>query len=57
MTKWKADETEFPVSITHNTKRHTSYCYIPKPVLAFLGNPNGLKFIIRDGQVVVTRPD
>ena len=57
MTKWAANATEFQVSITHNVKRGTSYSYIPKPVLAKLGNPEGLKFIIRGDKILVTCPD
>ena len=56
MTRWKDGETEFVVSITHNTQRGTSYSYIPKPILAKLGNPAGLKFTIRGDKIFVTRP-
>ena len=57
MTKWAADATEFRVSITHNVRRGTSYSYIPKPVLTKLGNPEGLRFVIRGNEILVTRPD
>ena len=57
MTKWAADATEFRVSITHNVRRGTSYSYIPKPVLAKLGNPEGLRFVIRGNEILVTRLD
>ena len=57
MTKWAADATEFKVSITHNVRRGTSYSYIPKPILAKLGNPEGLLFVIRGNEILVTRPD
>ena len=38
-------------------QRDTSYSYIPKPILAKLGNPSGLKFIIRGEDIVVCKPD
>ncbi len=57
MTKWAADATEFRVSIIHNVRRGTSYSYIPKHVLATLGNPDGLRFVIRGNEILVTRPD
>ena len=57
MTKWAADATEFRVSIIHNVRRGTSYSYIPKPILAKLGNPEGLLFVIRGNEILVTRPD
>ena len=34
-----------------------SAVYMPKPILQTLGNPDGLKFTIRDGCVEVSRPD
>ena len=57
MPIWPKDAKEFTVSITHNRQRDTSYSYIPKPILARLGNPAGLKFVIRGGDIVVCRPD
>ena len=57
MTKWAADAKEFRVSITHNVKRGTSYSYIPKPILARLDNPEGLRFVIQGDKILVTRPD
>ena len=57
MTKWAADAKEFKVSITHNRQRGTSYSYIPKPILAKLGNPEGLRFVIKGDKILVTRPD
>ncbi len=57
MTKWAANAKEFRVSITHNVKRCTSYNYIPKPILAKLGNPKGLKFVIQDDKILVTGSD
>ena len=49
------DTKEFTVSVIHNRQRRTSY--MPKPILQTLGNPDGLKFTIRDGYVEVSRPD
>ena len=57
MPKWAANATEFKVSITHNVKRGTSYSYIPKPILAKLGNPEGLKFVIEGDKILLMRPD
>ena len=52
MPVWRKDATEFTVSIIRNTKRNTSYSYIPKPVLKRLGNPDGLKFIFRGDDIL-----
>ena len=57
MTSWAADAKEFQVSITHNRQRGTSYSYIPKPILAKLGNPEGLRFVIKGDKILVTRPN
>ena len=57
MTAWPKDAKEFTVSVIHNRQRRTSYSYIPKPILQMLGNPNGLKFTVRDGRIGVERPD
>ena len=57
MPAWPKGCTEFTVSITHNRQRGTSYSYIPKPVLARLGNPSGLKFVFFGDDILVRRPD
>ena len=57
MPKWAADAKEFRVSITHNVQRCTSYSYIPKPILAKLGNPKRLKFIIQGDDILATSSD
>ena len=57
MPIWPKDAKEFTVSITRNRQRDTSYSYIPKPILAKLGNPSGLRFITRGEDIVVCRPD
>jgi hypothetical protein len=51
--KWKKDETEFPISITHHETRGYQ-AYLPKPVMDFLGNPDMIKFIINGKKVEVT---
>ena len=53
MPPWPKDAKEFTVSITHNGQRDTSYSYMPKPILARLGNPAGLKSIIRSEDIGV----
>ena len=57
MTIWPKDATEFVVSVIRNRQRDTSYSYIPKPVLAKLGNPEALMFVFRGGDTLVLRPD
>ena len=57
MAGWTKGATEFVVSITRNRQRGTSYSYIPKPVLAKLGNPSGLKFVFSGDDVLARRPD
>ncbi|MDN5847063.1 MAG: hypothetical protein L0H53_12405 [Candidatus Nitrosocosmicus sp.] len=52
MPKWKKDETEFIVSVTHN--EHRGYqCYIPKPIMEKLGKPNSIKFIINNKNIEI----
>jgi len=56
MTRWKKDETEFPVSLSFdgtNSKR----CRIPKPIIDFLGDPESLKFNLKNGKVIITSGD
>ncbi|MCY4491265.1 MAG: hypothetical protein OXC46_07355 [Thaumarchaeota archaeon] len=51
---WMAQRyKEFTVSAIPNEARMTSYCYVPKPILKMLKNPKRLKFVIRDGHIVV----
>jgi hypothetical protein len=50
MPKWKKDETEFTVSVTHH--EHRGYqCYIPKPIMEKLGNPESLKFVVKNAEI------
>ena len=57
MTAWPKDAKEFSVPAIRNKDKRTSYRYIPKPILQILGNPDHLKFIIRDGYVEVSGSD
>lgn len=52
MPKWKKDETEFPVTVSHHETRGYQ-AYIPKPLMDFLGNPDSIKFIIKGKKVHV----
>ena len=56
MPKWKTDATEFVVSVNHGARHGSSSSYIPKPLLARLGNPNKLKFVIQGDKIVMSRP-
>jgi hypothetical protein len=50
LPKWKKEETEFTVSVTHN--EHGGYqCYIPKPIMEKLGRPNSIRFIVNDDAI------
>ena len=55
MPKWPIDAKEFDVSVIRNVKCDTSYSYIPKPILAKLGDPKRLRFVIQGNKVIVTR--
>lgn len=57
MPRWPKDATEFPVGVVPNVRLNTSYSYIPKPVLAKLGNPKGIKFVFRGNDIMVQRRD
>lgn len=57
MPKWPVNAKEFEVSIIRNVKCDTSYSYIPKPILAKIGNPKRLKFVIHGDKVQVTSPE
>ena len=50
MPRWKKDQKEFIVSVTHH--EHRGYqSYLPKPIMEMLGNPNTIKFIIKNTKV------
>ena len=57
MSRWREGATEFNVSVIPNVRCGTSYSYIPKPILGMLGNPSGLKFIIRGEDIIVDSRD
>jgi hypothetical protein len=50
MPRWKKDQKEFIVSVTYH--EHRGYqSYLPKPIMEMLGNPNTIKFIIKNKKV------
>jgi len=56
LTRWKKDETEFPVRLTDDGKNST-ICRVPKPILEILGKPSGIKFVIQGKKIVVIAGD
>lgn len=52
MPKWKKEETEFPVTVSHHETRGYQ-AYIPKPIMDRLENPNAIKFIIKGKKIEV----
>lgn len=52
MPKWKKDETEFVVHVSHHETRGDQ-TYLPKPVMAFLGDPDTIKFVIKGKHIEV----
>ena len=56
MTRWKQDATEFVVSVCHNAQHGSSATYVPKPIIARLGTPDRLKFVIQDDKILLSRP-
>lgn len=51
MPKWKKDAKEFVVAVNFVDNRGYSSS-IPKPIMNKLGNPNSLKFVIKDDKTV-----
>lgn len=51
MTRWKKDETEFPVSVIVDS--HRIKCTIPRPVYEKLGEPEMIKYVIKGDKVMV----
>ena len=51
MGKWKKDAKEFAVGVNYVEDRGYSNS-IPKPIMDKLGNPDSLKFIIRDDKTI-----
>jgi len=50
MTKWKKGAKDFQV-VMNDDGRGSRYCRIPKPIDEYLGNPNSLKFSIKNGKI------
>ena len=53
LTRWKKGETEFHVALSFDGAS-SKRCRIPKPIIDMLGDPNTLKFVIRDNAITVT---
>ena len=53
MPKWKKDTKEFEVGINYVERRGYSSS-IPKPVIAILGNPQTIKFVVNEEDKSVT---
>ena len=53
MTRWKKDETEFTVGLFVDKSRG-SMCVVPKPIVDMLGEPDSLKFRIKNKDILVT---
>jgi len=50
MTRWKKDETEFEMNVIDDHKG-SRYIRIPKPLDEKLGNPDKIKFIIKNNEI------
>jgi hypothetical protein len=51
MPKWQKDQTEFKVGVSYH--EHRGYqSYIPKPIMEMLGNPQNIKFTVKDKKKV-----
>lgn len=53
MTKWKKDATEFTVNVARRNERMSNTACIPKPVMDFLGDPEALRFKIKNNRFIV----
>ena len=56
MTRWKKDETEFTVSLSHDGGLGM-IARIPKPIREELGNPTKIKFLKYNGKILVDSGD
>jgi len=56
LTRWKKDEKEFDVKITDDGK-NSFICRVPKPILKFLGQPSGIRFVIQGKKIIVVAGD
>jgi hypothetical protein len=50
MPKWKKDATEFEVHVTKHETRG-SQTYLPKPVMEILGEPDTIKFVVKNNHI------
>ena len=51
MPKWKKDTKEFEVGVNYVDNRVASSS-IPKPIIEMLGNPESIKFIVKENNEV-----
>ena len=51
MPKWKKDTKEFEVGVNYVENRGYSSS-IPKPIIEMLGNPESIKFVVKDNNEV-----
>ena len=51
MPRWKKGTTEFPVVVNHIRARNACTCTLPRPLLAHMGDPDVVVFVI-DGNTV-----
>ncbi len=56
MTRWKKDETVFPVKLSDDG-RHSTICRVPKPIIDVLNDPESIQFVIRGRKVAVEKHD
>jgi hypothetical protein len=54
--KWKKDAKEFSISVTHHETRGYQ-AYLPKPIMEKLGNPDKIKFVIKNNKIEVESSD
>ncbi|MCJ8306026.1 MAG: hypothetical protein HRU07_03165 [Nitrosopumilus sp.] len=53
MTKWKKGATEFEMNVIDDRKG-SRYVRIPKPLDEKLGNPEKIKFVIKNDKISIT---
>jgi hypothetical protein len=51
MPKWKKDTKEFEVGVNYVENRGYSSS-IPKPIIEMLGNPESIKFVVKENNEV-----
>ena len=60
MTRWRKDATEFDVKLNTSRNRDGSesmVCRVPKPIVAALGGPDSIRFLINGKAVTVVAGD